>query len=388
MAAATAIARARAGEQVLLVSIDQAHSLADALQVRIEHDPGTTSAVQSVQSNLGPGERSDGSLDVIEIDTHALLTERYAEVAKMAGGGGHNHNEFAMPDAGELVGLPPVQELLGLSEIATLVGDEEWDVIIVDCGPTVDALNTLTAPERFLGYLERIWPRHKRVASAISRDVRKVVLVATIERIADAVSGVRELLADTENTGVRLVTTPEWVTVAQTSRLRSALALHGLRLDSVIVNKLLPQLDSHETGQAAQWYANRRSEQMDVVAALERWLPGVPFQTVQHTGPEPVGLSSLGTLAYGIDWSARAAAPKLTVEKESGDGSDSGYVMRMFLPVVDPSTLSLGRVEDDVIVGADGARRRIRLAAALRRSVVSGAELDGQYFVVRFRAQQ
>lgn len=58
--------------------------------------------------------------------------------------------------------------------------------------------------------------------------------------------------------------------------------------------------------------------------------------------------------------------------------------MRMYLPFVDPSSLSLGRVEDDVLVGADGVRRRVRLASVLRRCVVNGAELDGSYLIIRF----
>jgi arsenite-transporting ATPase len=73
------------------------------------------------------------------------------------------------------------------------------------------------------------------------------------------------------------------------------------------------------------------------------------------------------------------------VRWESGTGLESVFTLRMRLPVVDPGTLRLGRVEDDVIVGADGVRRRLRLAPVLRRCTVEGAELDGEQLVVRFR---
>ena len=52
--------------------------------------------------------------------------------------------------------------------------------------------------------------------------------------------------------------------------------------------------------------------------------------------------------------------------------------------MVDPASLSLGRAEDDLIVGADGVRRRLRLAPVLKRCMVSGAELDGTSLLVRF----
>uniref|UniRef100_UPI003D77361B ArsA family ATPase n=1 Tax=Nocardia carnea TaxID=37328 RepID=UPI003D77361B len=80
---------------------------------------------------------------------------------------------------------------------------------------------------------------------------------------------------------------------------------------------------------------------------------------------------------------AEAAAP--AVRLESGAGLHSVYALRIQLPVADPATLRLGRVEDDLIVGADGVRRRLRLAPVLRRCTVSTAELDDGYLVVRFR---
>jgi arsenite-transporting ATPase len=57
----------------------------------------------------------------------------------------------------------------------------------------------------------------------------------------------------------------------------------------------------------------------------------------------------------------------------------------MLLPVVDSTTLGLGRVEDDLIVSADGRRRRVTLASVLRRCIADSAELDGPFLVVRFR---
>jgi len=58
--------------------------------------------------------------------------------------------------------------------------------------------------------------------------------------------------------------------------------------------------------------------------------------------------------------------------------------MRMYLPLADPASLTLGRIGDDLVVGADGMRRRVRLASGLRRCTVSDAEFDGTDLVVRF----
>nr|WP_306359649.1 ArsA family ATPase [Nocardia sp. CC227C] len=430
LACATAMAYARAGQRVLLASLDQAHSLGDALGVRIAHDPGTVPGVLTVR----PG------LDVIEVDSLALLEDRFREVLRMLSGGGHDHGiDIGALDPAELTGLPGVQELLALLEIAQFADDEDWDVVVVDCPPSADMLRIVTAPDTLLGYLERVWPAHTRTLTAIGADLRRAVLATTVERIAGAVSGVRDLLADRERTGLRLVTAAERVAVAESARVRSAAALLGLRLDAILVNKVLPPMPppggaepvpdgfaSPSAGAepvrggseppsagagspggpphpAVQWYFNRRAEQLEVVAELRQRVSPTPVTVVGHAGAEPVGLSALSAMSFDVGasggWVGSEPVPMLgsevdgvpavtgepMVRLESGAGVRSVYAMRMHLPVVDPSTLRLGRVEDDLIVGADGVRRRLRLAPVLRRCTVSDAELDGEHLIVRFR---
>ncbi|MGO8851153.1 MAG: ArsA family ATPase, partial [Mycobacterium sp.] len=52
---------------------------------------------------------------------------------------------------------------------------------------------------------------------------------------------------------------------------------------------------------------------------------------------------------------------------------------------LDPGTLMLGRVDDDLIVSVGGLRRRVRLASVLRRCTVLDANLRGSELTVRFR---
>ncbi|QIS02801.1 TRC40/GET3/ArsA family transport-energizing ATPase [Nocardia brasiliensis] len=395
LACAAAVSHARAGLRVLIASLDQAHSLGDALGFRFPHDPGTVAGIATVM----PG------LDVIEVDSLALLEDRFREVVRMlATGTGHEHGvDLAALDPAELTGLPGVQELLMLVEITQFVQEDDWDVVVIDCPPSADMLRIVTAPDTLLGYLERVWPRHARAMSSIGTDLRRAVLAATVERIVEAVTEVRDLLADHRRTGARLVTVAERVTLAESERVRSAATLLGLRLDAVVVNKVLPRLDHEpDTGHpAARWYADRRDEQLTAIAELRRAMPGIPVLIAQHTGPEPIGLTSLTTLSYavGSNGDAPEAALMLSdspaevdagsgapmVRCESGSGLHAIYTLRMPLPVVDAATLRLGRVEDDLIVGADGVRRRVRLAPVLRRCTVDGAELDGGQLVVRFR---
>lgn len=396
LACATAMSHARAGRTVLLASLDQAHSLGDALGFRFPHDPGTVTGIARVL----PG------LDVIEVDSLALLEDRFREVVRVLGDARHDHGfDLSALDPAELTGLPGVQELLMLVEIAQYADEDDWDVLVIDCPPSADMLRIVTAPETLLGYLERVWPPHARAMSVISTDLRRAVLAATVDKIAKAVGEVRDLLADHTRTGATLVTVAERVAVIETERVRSAAALLGLRLDAVIVNKVLPAVPEPEgpiesVHPAVHWYANRRAEQLDAVDRLRRSMAPTPVLIAGHTGPEPVGIGSLQALSYAVDATSEAARALMlgdnpaadrpgsgepVVRWESGDGLHSVYALRMHLPVVDPATLRLGRVEDDLIVGADGVRRRVRLAPVLRRCTVDAAELDSGYLVVRFR---
>ncbi|WP_234391351.1 ArsA family ATPase [Nocardia suismassiliense] len=400
LACATAMSYARSGRRVLVASLDQAHSLGDALGFRFPHDPGTVTGIATVL----PG------LDVIEVDSLALLEDRFRDVVRvLSPGTGHDHGiDLAALDPAELTGLPGVQELLMLVEITQFANEDDWDVIVIDCPPSADMLRIITAPDTLLGYLERVWPPHARAMSTVGTDLRRAVLAATVERIVKAVTEVRDLLADHRRTGARLITVAERVTLAESERVRSAATLLGLRLDAVVVNKVLPPttpldpaapLDSAHP--AVHWYLNRRAEQLAAIAELERAMPGIPVLIAQHTGPEPIGLTSLAALSYAVDSDRNTGDPAFMlsdsptevdassgepmVRWESGSGLHAIYTLRMPLPVVDAATLRLGRVEDDLIVGADGVRRRVRLAPVLRRCTVDGAELDGGQLVVRFR---
>ncbi|TSE01198.1 ArsA family ATPase [Skermania sp. ID1734] len=388
LACATALARARDGERVLVASIDQSHSLGDVLGLTLAHDPGTTATTYRVVDGL----------EAIEIDTLALLEERFRTLREplKLNRGGHDHGfNWTAIDASELTGFPGAQEMLALAEITDLADDDEWDLIVVDCPATAATLQLLATPDMALGYLERVWPKHRRVAAAIGTDIAMAMTVGAIEKMVGAVTSVRDLLADRDRTSAMLVTSAERVALLEAARTRSTLALLGIRLNSVMVNKVLPDLGGpadlppEQLHPAVRWHYNRHGEQRDVIAAFAATMPEVSIVTAQHTGPEPVGLSSLSALSYALDvhseGNASAFEPPVEVQLESGSGLESVYAMRMHLPLVDPASLSLGRAEDDVIVGADGMRRRVRLASVLRRCVVAGAELDGQTLVVRFR---
>ncbi|GAB2914803.1 ArsA family ATPase [Rhodococcus aerolatus] len=377
LAAATAVHLAGLGRKVLVVSTDPAHSLADALGQPLTDRPTEL----------------DTGLAGVQLATRRLLEDRWAEVTAALG-------DVLGPDSGladvatdELTVLPGVEELLALGEVRRLVEAGVWDTLVLDCGPTAETVRMLALPEAVSGYLEQAWPRHRRIVhGALGRQGARVARLAdALERVDESARGLRTLLSDPATTSVRLVLTPERVVLAETRRTLTSLALHGLRVDGVVANRVLPDVPGapgapEHPGLA--WLATRVGEQREVLARLAAELPAeLALTTVEHRAAEPVGLEALAELGRHLAADTEPVAPGSTgptVTLESGSGLDSVYLWRLALPLAHDAGVELSRVGDDLLVGAVGLRRRLSLPPVLRRCTVTDAEVSAGSLLVRF----
>lgn len=390
MATAAAVRDARSGLRVLVVSTDQAHSTGDVLGIRVT--PTGERRPTRVLADLDPGSDagSAGFLDVLALDTLALLERRWRQVAGVLAA------RFPESDLGdvapeELSALPGIQEVLGLDEVAELAASGQWDHVVVDCASTADAMRMLTLPATFGLYLERAWPRHRRLS--MGDEVASAGIVELVERIAAGTERLGELLTDAALVSAHLVLTPERVVAAEAARTLGSLALMGVSVHELIVNQVLVQDDSYEYRNlpehpAFDWYTERIAEQRLVLDELDATIGDVTLVLVPHLAGEPIGPKALAELldaARRRDGSAPPAPVRPVVDRESGTGLDAVYRMRLELAQVDPNSLTLGRVDDDLIIGAGGMRRRVRLASVLRRCTVMDAQLRGGQLTVRFR---
>jgi arsenite-transporting ATPase len=384
LATATAVREARNGQRVLIVSTDQAHSTGDVLGVPVA--PTGTRVPTRVLADV-----DTGFLDALALDTLAVLEDRWRDVA------GPLAERFPESDLGdvapeELSAMPGIQEVLGLHEVGELADSGHWDHVVVDCASTADALRMLTLPATFGLYLERIWPRHRRL-SMRGGDAASAAVVALLERIADGTDALSALLADAERVSAHLVLTPERVVAAEAIRTIGSLTLMGVRVAELLVNQVLLQDDSYAYTNlpdhpAFDWYTERIAEQRTVLEHLDTAIGDVQLVLVPHLAGEPIGPKALAELlaqARRRDGAPPPGPLKPVVDRESGTGLEAVYRMRIQLPQVDPGSLTLGRVDDDLIIGSGGMRRRVRLASVLRRCTVMDAQLRGTELTVRFR---
>jgi arsenite-transporting ATPase len=385
LATATAVRDAQSGMRVLIVSTDQAHSTGDVLGTVVT-PTGERAPTRVLADDADAG---GGLLDALALDTLALLEVRWREIAMVLA------ERFPESDLGdvapeELSALPGIQEVLGLHEVGELAASGVWDHVVVDCASTADAMRMLTLPATFGLYLERAWPRHRRLSLT---DAESVGVVEVLERIAAGTERLGALLTDGSRVTAHLVLTPERVVAAEAARTLGALALMGVAVDELIVNQLLMQDDSYEYRNlpdhpAFDWYTERIAEQRAVLGDLDTAIGDVKLVLVPHLPGEPIGPKALAELLAAArlrDGTPPPGPLRPVVDRESGSGLDAVYRLRLELPQVDPAALTLGRVDDDLIIGAAGMRRRVRLASVLRRCIVLDAQLRGGELTVRFR---
>ncbi|MEQ3552227.1 ArsA family ATPase [Pseudonocardia nematodicida] len=390
LAAATAALLAGSGRRALVVSTDPAHSLGDALDADLGPDP------VEVAENLSAA----------HVDARTLLEGAWGELQEhlrtmLAGAG---VDELV---ADELTVLPGVEDLLALVEVQRLADSGEYDVVVVDCGPTAETLRLLTLPEALSGYVERLFPAHRRAVRGLVANLAGVKgdgagwdrTVDALGVLAEQLAGLRAMLADRSRTSIRLVLTPERVVAAETRRTLTALALHELRVDALLANRVMPGPPPSLRGPAARWLRERSDEQQAVLGELDQIGAGVPVTAVRYTAAEPTGVKALRALARSIYGDTDPAGtdgaapvrPLMEMRRTAGQGvsHDTEFELDVALPGAQDAPLDLARVGDDMVVGIGFSRRVVALPSVLRRCEAVGARLEGSgseaRLVVSFR---
>ena len=122
-----------------------------------------------------------------------------------------------------------------------------WDILVVDLPPTPEAVALLALPEQLRRYLRRLLPARAagrpRAAARARPARRRADARAGLYDAADALgrrTGRRPGRRWSRATTVRLVAEPGPLAAGALRTARAGLRLHGLALESVVANRLLP----------------------------------------------------------------------------------------------------------------------------------------------------
>jgi anion-transporting ArsA/GET3 family ATPase len=285
-AAVLGLEAARRGRRAVVVTIDPARRLADAL--------GLEGGLASEPQRIDAGDRGwvgSGELWAMMLDTAATfdgLVRRHAEsdeqIERIL------TNPLYRNVAGALSGT---QEYMAAETLHDLHGDERFDLVIVDTPPSRNALDFLEAPgvlARFLdhrvfrllmlptrGGLKVLGTASQPILKAIGRVVGSDVLsdsVAFFQAFAGMETGFRERATDVialiraPETSFVVVASPRRDTIAEAVWFANQLVEQGVGADAAIVNRTHPAFGEGDAADASREADAVRDDGGGVLAAL------------------------------------------------------------------------------------------------------------------------
>ncbi|MFE4860935.1 ArsA family ATPase [Streptomyces sp. NPDC056670] len=347
LAAATALAAARPGARVTLLTADRLPGeLAGVTVRRID------SAAHFRAELLAFQDRAGAALDLLGA---------------------------SRLDAEELTELPGAEQLALLSALREAAA-EEPDLLVVDLPPAGRALAALALPEQLRRYLRRLLPPERQAARSLRPVLAQLAgvpmpaqwLYETAARWDLELAAVQAVV-EAPGTTVRLVAEPGPAAAETLRTARLGIAVHGLALDAVVANRLLPA----ETPDP--WLAGLVAQQRKHLDELAQEFPVV--REVAHLGRDPRGDDDLERLLTGPGPDA-VPAPRWDIEDRLAD--DDVLVWRLPLPGAVKDGLSLVRRGDELLLTVGPFRRIVPLPSALRRCTVTGAGLSDGVLDIRF----
>ena len=144
------------GCRTLVMSVDPAHSLADAFDLSTDLFHGQTADPFTVSDNLAVHEVN------IQREIKRYWTEISAYVISVLRTTGISEVE-----AEELAILPGMEELSAMMYVNQYQRENRYDVVILDCAPTAESMRFVSMPTTLEWYMKHIFPYQRGLLKAV-----------------------------------------------------------------------------------------------------------------------------------------------------------------------------------------------------------------------------
>ena len=372
IAAATGLRTAAQGHRTVLISTDAAHSLSDSLEVQL------SGKVTHIADNL----------DGIEVDMQYELETRWKEIQNYLSDFLESQGMDSV-SAKEMAVFPGMELMSALFYLEEFYKKKSYDVVIMDTAPTADTLRLLAFPDTASWYFDRLFHMLRNVIRVARATVGKLMttplpteaFLKDIEQLKARLSFVRDLLTDPEITSVRLVVNPEKMVITETQRAYTYLCLYGYTVESVIVNRVIPD-DLSDT-----YFKGKLEEQRRYLKQIDEAFQPLKMIRVKLMPREVLGLKALDKLADEI---FGKSDPSQIFSKESpmkmyDEGSES--VLAIKLPYPMNQKLELYTRKDDLTLQLGPYKKSITLPHSLTNKKVLGADMADGWLKIRFEGE-
>ncbi len=235
--AAFALSSARLGFRTLLISTDPAHSTSDIFERRIGNEV----------MNLLPG------LDALEIDGERESMQYMQRVRA-------NLSQIVSPLIVEQISRqidaaaisPGTEEAALFDRVVELINDEagKYDRLVFDTAPTGHTVRLLSLPDLLGAWLESLVNKRSRSIALKSMAEHNGVsdkhaleedeVLKILRRRQEGILRAKAVLTDERRVAFVFVINAEKLPIDETEKAVSMLDKYGIRVEGIIVNKVLP----------------------------------------------------------------------------------------------------------------------------------------------------
>ena len=364
IATATALFLANTGKKVILMSTDQAHSLGDVLDTKLN------SQINQISENL----------DVLEIDSIEESQKAWSNLQdylkQIINSKANNSIEID-----EALLFPGLEEIFSLLKILEIYEEDRYDIMVVDCAPTGQSLSMLTYSEKLNMLADTILPMVQSINSIFGASIAKKtsvpkprdIVFEEFKKLVQRLSTLYDIFHMRDTTSIRIVTTPERIVLEEARRNYTWLQLYNFNVDALYMNRLYPKevmegyFEGWEDTQTNNIKLAKESFERQKIFKLE-------LQSEEIHGLD--SLKKISNLLYKDVNPADIFCQSDSFEMEDINGT---RILIINLPFAKSDTITVTKDKYDIIISLLNETRRFHLPDKLKtRKITEYSYKDGQ----------
>jgi arsenite-transporting ATPase len=246
----------------------------------------------------------------------------------------------------------------------------------------------VSMPTTLEWYMKHIFPFQRGVLKAVRPLANRVSPVelppdsyfANIQGLFLRLDGIGELLEDPKLTSVRLVTNAEKMVLRETQRAFVYFSLHGLTVDAIIVNRVLP-LEIKDS-----FFREWQISQGKILEEIDSYFAPVPVKRVPLFTHEVLGRERLEELARALYGEKENPAAVVHTEAPyTFVKHDGHYEVKLQLPFAAKGEVGLFKKGDELVVEIGTLRRHVGLPTSMTSLFPKRAKLENKILTVEMK---
>jgi arsenite/tail-anchored protein-transporting ATPase len=377
LAAATGIRLAELKYRTLVMSVDPAHSLADSFDVEAGLFDAHTADPRRIADRLWIHELH------VQTEIKRNWQQIWGYISSLLRTSG-----LSAVESEEMAIFPGMEEFSALLYVNQWAREKRYDVIVLDCAPTAESLRFVSMPTTLKWYMEHVFPMQRGILKAVRPVANRIApfelppdsYFANVKDLFGKIEGIDALLQDPAVTSVRLVTNAEKMVVRETQRAFVYFSLHGLTVDQLIVNRVLPRDIKDD------FFREWRASQEQFLGEIEDYFNPVPVRQVPLFRHEVLGFDRIKEVAELLyapkeDPAAVTRTERPFAFRKVGDH----YEVRLQAPFAAKGEVGLFKKGEELVVEVGSVRRHIGLPKSMAALTPIRARLEEGMLVVELR---